>query len=308
MLYQICEPLREINVDQYDRAVLTAGYLHADELEKAYPVFGFSEATVQECRQAHPLFRSGVEVYEDYTFTQLRIAGKDAADDCVAVYIARNLLLVIDVEDHDGSTRGSFMTALQRLSPAKATTEKLLCLFLDTLLVGDVQRLEGMRAQVAAMEENMLRGEMDPGFNPTLLDLKKKLLKLHTYYDQILDVTETADENDNDVLDGEELIHISNLAKKVTRLREDTDSLTSALDHLQDAYSAALDLQLNHTMKIFTVITSVFFPLTIVVGWYGMNFQSMPEFTWRFGYLYVILLSVFVVAVLVLLGKRKKWF
>ena len=67
-------------------------------------------------------------------------------------------------------------------------------------------------------------------------------------------------------------------------------------------------MKLNQTMKLFTVITSIFFPLTIIVGWYGMNFQSMPEFAWKYGYLYVILLSVFVVAAFVLLGKRKKWF
>jgi magnesium transporter len=44
------------------------------------------------------------------------------------------------------------------------------------------------------------------------------------------------------------------------------------------------------------------------VGWYGMNFESMPEFKWRFGYLYVILLSIAVVLSFVLVGKRKKWF
>ena len=61
-------------------------------------------------------------------------------------------------------------------------------------------------------------------------------------------------------------------------------------------------------MKIFTVITSIFFPLTIIVGWYGMNFESMPEFKWRYGYVYVILLSVATVLALTAFGRRKKWF
>ena len=61
-------------------------------------------------------------------------------------------------------------------------------------------------------------------------------------------------------------------------------------------------------MKILTVITTIFFPLTIIVGWYGMNFQSMPEFAWKYGYVYVIALSVAVVAVLTWIGKKKKWF
>ena len=60
-------------------------------------------------------------------------------------------------------------------------------------------------------------------------------------------------------------------------------------------------------MKTLTVLTSIFFPLTIIVGWYGMNFESMPEFKWRYGYLFVILLSVAIRLVMVLVGKKKKW-
>ena len=308
MFYQIRDNIQPIEPNRIDPSCLTVGYVTADRLRELQSRFGFADATVESCSRADPQFRSGVEVYEEYTFTQLRIAVTDAEDDCVALYIGKNLLLVVDVEDHDGSTKTTFLAAVQRVLPAKATTEKVLCTFLDALLTGDVQKLESMRTEVSRMEETVLRGNHEPGFNLAMLDLKKRFLKLHNYYDQLLDIAETAEENDNEVLDGEELIHVSNLTKKVKRLREDVDGLGSALEHLQDAYSAALDLQLNNTMKLLTVITSFFFPLTIIVGWYGMNFQSMPEFAWRFGYVYVILLSVIAVAIPIVIGKRKKWF
>ena len=67
-------------------------------------------------------------------------------------------------------------------------------------------------------------------------------------------------------------------------------------------------MKMNQTMKHLTVLTTIFFPLTIIVGWYGMNFQSMPEFLWKYGYLYVILLSVAVVLLLLWIAKKKKWF
>ena len=111
-----------------------------------------------------------------------------------------------------------------------------------------------------------------------------------------------------DLFDEDDLMYIANLSQKVTRLREDVDSLSSSLVHVQDAYSSYLDIKLNNTMKLFTVLTSIFFPLTIIVGWYGMNFQSMPEFTWKYGYLYVIALSIVTVWVLISIGRRKKWF
>ena len=67
-------------------------------------------------------------------------------------------------------------------------------------------------------------------------------------------------------------------------------------------------MKMNSTMKIFTVLTSIFFPLTIIVGWYGMNFIYMPELMWKYGYLYVIALSVVTVLVFAIIGKKKKWF
>ena len=131
---------------------------------------------------------------------------------------------------------------------------------------------------------------------------------MHNYYEQLIDITDALEENENGIFDSENSMYISNVSNKVVRLREDVDSLSSSINHLQDAYSASLDLKLNHTMKVFTVLTSIFFPLTLITGWYGMNFTTMPELTWKFGYVYVIALSVIVVSVLMIIGKRKKWF
>lgn len=90
-------------------------------------------------------------------------------------------------------------------------------------------------------------------------------------------------------------------------MRENIDSLSRAVVHLQDAYQSFLDLKLNNTMKRFTVITTIFFPLTLIVGWYGMNFDAMPEFKWKYGYLFVIAFSISVVALLSIIVKQKKW-
>jgi magnesium transporter len=76
---------------------------------------------------------------------------------------------------------------------------------------------------------------------------------------------------------------------------------------VREAYQAQVDIEQNQIMKTFTVITAVFFPLSLIAGWYGMNFQ-MPEFGWRLGYPYVIALSAAVCAVCVICFKLKKWF
>ena len=60
-------------------------------------------------------------------------------------------------------------------------------------------------------------------------------------------------------------------------------------------------------MKFFTLVTTIFFPLTVIVGWYGMNFRYMPELNAKWGYPFVIGLSIFVVTAFIIWFKKKKW-
>jgi magnesium transporter len=60
-------------------------------------------------------------------------------------------------------------------------------------------------------------------------------------------------------------------------------------------------------MTVLTVITSIFLPLTLIAGWYGMHFRYMPELQWRYSYPVVIVISIVIVAGCLIWFKRKKW-
>ncbi len=312
MFYQFSGEKNEIAYSDYTPARFTAGYVTVPELREIAPALGFGAATVEACSRANTLFRSGVEVYDDYTFTELRItqyaAEGSAPPDCVALYFKRNLFLVVDVEDHDGSTRAKFDAAVGRYAPAAVTPEKVVCAFLDALISGDVQFLERKGLEISELESDVVNADTDKDFSIDILELKKVLLVIHNYYEQLLDITQALEENDNDVFESDDLKYVSNVSSRIRRLREDADSLYNAAMHLQDAYQGSMDLKLNNAMKFFTVLSTIFFPLTIIVGWYGMNFVHMPEFQWRFGYVYVILLSLAVSGTLLLIAKKRKWF
>ena len=60
-------------------------------------------------------------------------------------------------------------------------------------------------------------------------------------------------------------------------------------------------------MTILTVVTTVFMPPTLIVGWYGMNFKYMPELEWEYGYPAVIILSILISVGCLVFFKHKKW-
>ena len=309
MFYQFTDTLTECSVDELLPGRLTVGYVKGKQMPELCGQFGFGSSTAEACRSPGTSFRSAVELFDTYTFTELRVIGDvPEEDDCLALCVKNDLMLVVDVVDSDGSTEQKFRAALKRCSPGNVTLEKLICTFFDTLLQTDSRIIEQVGMQLSELEDELLDRDVDRAFNTTLLQIKKRLLRLHNYYEQILDITESLEENENGVLRSERLFYLSNISRRVERLREDADSLKNTVEHLQDAYFAYLDTRLNNIMKVFTVLTSIFFPLTIIVGWYGMNFTTMPELTWKYGYIYVIVLSVLTVLALVLVGKRKKWF
>lgn len=309
MFYEFNDDIVTIDVNNINSNNLTAGYVTCAELQNVYEALGFGRSTVEACTNANAYFRSGVEVYDNYTFTELRIKNSgniSGNDDCVALYVKKNLLLVVDIEDYDCSTRDKFLESLRRYPITNITLEKLIYSFLDALICGDTKYIEDTGFEITALEEEVFKDKAGADFNLHLLQMKKELLTMHNYYDQLIDISETLEEDENEIFT-EDLRYVSNLTGRIERLREDIDSLRSAVVHLQDAYQSFLDLKLNKTMKIFTVITTIFFPLTVIVGWYGMNFQSMPEFNWKYGYVFVIALSITVVAVLSFIVKKKKW-
>lgn len=76
---------------------------------------------------------------------------------------------------------------------------------------------------------------------------------------------------------------------------------------MREAYQSQLAIQQNQLMKLFTVVTVVFLPLTLLTGWYGMNFVGMPELTWKYGYPVAIVVSVVIVVALLRHFKKKNW-
>ncbi|MCQ2465470.1 MAG: hypothetical protein MJ095_07805 [Oscillospiraceae bacterium] len=308
MFYEINNEPVQIEFENIDRSRLSVGIVKSEELGEYGRKLGIDEDTIEASQKANPLFRTGVEVRENYTFAELRIVNRDGHEDFVSIYVMKNFVLIVDIDDKDSSTVNSFLKAIKRMPVNKSSVEKIICYFIDGLLFEGNAISEELRNNLTEMEESIVNGTADEEFNIELLGIKKKILKYYNYYGQIIDIAETLEENDNDILDEDKVIYISNLNSKVTRLEEDMNALSSTADHIQDAYATFLDQKMNSIMKIFTVITTVFFPLTVIVGWYGMNFENMPELTWKYGYLYVILISIACILLFLAVGKKKKWF
>ena len=100
---------------------------------------------------------------------------------------------------------------------------------------------------------------------------------------------------------------LSMIVKDINSLFEYTRFGFDRLDYLQDTFLGLVNLQQNKIIKIFTVVSVIFMPPTLIASMYGMNFTHMPELNWKYGYAFSILIMVLFSVVVLLYFRRRKW-
>ena len=113
-----------------------------------------------------------------------------------------------------------------------------------------------------------------------------------------------------DSVDSQEIYQIRSylLGNRISRLQSVLQSLRDYSLQLMDLQKTQLDVMHNRITSILTTVTTIFFPLTLITGWYGMNFKYMPELALPMAYPIAIIVSACNVIGSILYLKIKKWF
>ena len=187
------------------------------------------------------------------------------------------------------------------------TPARVLHRFFAGLTDEDIEPLERMEGAVTALEDAIVTaGKPVGGIGERIVSLRRSLLALKRYYEQLSLITEALAEDTAGLFGEEERRLFVALDRHVDRLLDYVLHLREYVTQVREAYQAQLDYEQNQLMRTFTVMTAIFFPLSLIVGWYGMNF-SMPEYGWAFGYPMVIAPSVVVCGICFRIFRRKKW-
>lgn len=224
---------------------------------------------------------------------------------------ASQMLLYLDREDlfvfcEDEAAEAAAQAALLVPEEEALPNEQALHRFFVRLLKGDMVHLDQLEAAISDGETEVLTGAHE-AYLDRIIAWRQELLRLKRYYDQLDSIFDDLAENDNGLLSKQDVRRFANLGNRMERYLNAVQSLRESVTQLREAYQSQLSIQQNDLMKIFTVVTAVFLPLTLLAGWYGMNFTGMPELRWKYGYPAVILVSVTIVAALVIYFKKKKW-
>ena len=189
---------------------------------------------------------------------------------------------------------------------AMPSIERFIYDFLEQIVSSDQAVLQKFDKELDTIESNILEGdENDPSV--TVSHIRSDLRDMRIHYEQLLDFSQELEENENDFFNEDNTRYFHLFSQRVSRLHDLTASLRDYSIQIRDLYQSQLDKKQNRIMTLLTIITSIFMPLTLIAGWYGMNFKYMSELEYKVAYPTVIAASVIIVIISLIFFKKKKW-
>jgi magnesium transporter len=254
--------------------------------------------------------RPKVEEYDDHLVVIARMVTLVEASDIflseqISFVLGKNYLLTVQEESEFDCLEG----VRERIRLSKGTIRRqgadyLLYTLLDAIIDGIFPILEIYGEIIEDLESEVLT-------NPT----PKTLEKINTVKRDLLTIRRTLwpqrDAINSLIRDGNELIHnevriyLRDCYDHTIQILDMVETYREIASSLTDIYLSSISNRMNEIMKILTIISSIFIPLTFIAGIYGMNFNFMPELNWKFGYLFCIFLMITVV-ILIYFWFRKK--
>ncbi|MCD8396665.1 MAG: cobalt transporter [Lachnospiraceae bacterium] len=217
----------------------------------------------------------------------------------VAFIITENYIVLID--DSGFALRLVNRIRMKRVHQGD-TRERFLYNFITEFISRDSVLLEQYERELMELEDETAKGDID-NIQSRLQPIRKELLTLRSYYDQLMDMIRELEENEDRYFARKQLKYFGTAADRAERLKDRTSYLLEYAQQVRDAWQSLADARQNDNMRFLTVISTIFFPLTLITGWYGMNFENMPELA--NGYPVVILVSLVVLIICLLIFKKR---
>jgi magnesium transporter len=177
---------------------------------------------------------------------------------------------------------------------------------LDTIVEGYIFVTEALGREIESLDEKIFAGP-DPKLIAQIHKLKTELSYLRKSIRPVREIMAQVIKAENEMFQEKYHNYIRDLNDLVIQTT-DAIELYSAMisDHL-NIYSTTISNRTNEVMKVLTIFASIFIPLTFLAGIYGMNFQNIPELSFKYGYLVFWILVVVIGIALVVYFRRKKW-
>ncbi|WP_144606111.1 magnesium/cobalt transporter CorA [Algoriphagus algorifonticola] len=278
-------------------------------LEEIGQIFGIHKLTLEDILSTFQ--RPKMEAFEEYIFATLKMIQCNSpeepiVEEQVSFLMAKNILITFQEKEGD-----VFQFVRERLQDSKRTirqrgTDYLLYALLDAVVDNYFTVLEHIGERIESLESQAI---IEPGtetLNALYLQ-RREMMDLRRSVYPLREVIGAFDKYAEDKISPEVRPFIRDLYENTIQVIETMEVFRDMSSGVLDLYMNSLSNRMNNVMKVLTIISTIFIPLSFVAGVYGMNFEYMPELQWRYGYFYVLSGMGIAVIGMLFYFRFKKW-
>lgn len=166
--------------------------------------------------------------------------------------------------------------------------------------------LEGLGERIEDLEEEVV-SRPEPQTLQTIHQVKRELIFLRRSVWPLREVVTAVGRGESGLVTEATRLYLRDVYDHAVQVIDIIEAFRDMTAGMLDIYLSSLSNRMNEVMKVLTLIATIFMPLTVIVGLYGMNFKYMPELEWRWGYPSVLAAMVLVAAAMIFFFKRKRW-
>ncbi|MCE2928949.1 MAG: magnesium/cobalt transporter CorA [Candidatus Caenarcaniphilales bacterium] len=275
--------------------------------------------TIGETLEIHPLIlediththqRPKFEDWDNYIYLVVRMiylnSSEEIIQEQVSFILGANFL--ISFQEFDGDV---FNVIRKRLESNKGRVRRmgadyLMYSLLDAIADNYFLVIDSINEKLILLEEQ-INSENSLSAMKELQNLKQEALLIRRYALPFKEMTTLIMKEESNLLQAETVVFFKDLQDHLIQILDSLDILREICLSMFETYRSVMNNKMNEIMKVLTVFSAIFMPITFIVGVYGMNFKYMPELESHLGYPIVWLIMVVVVAVMLLAFKKNKW-
>ncbi len=251
-----------------------------------------------------------IDAFEDYIFCSLRllsIKGDELEEEHISFILGANYLISFQENPGDlfDGVRERILTDKGRIR--KRGADYLLYRLMDAVDDELGAIVTFFEDKIQRIEDQLIADGHQYDSIEDILNLKKQLIYIRKIIFPMEEVIRKLAREESDIIASITQRYFKDVHERLLQILEQFKDFRELANNLMELHHLNLSQRTNNVMQLLTIVSTVFIPLTFIVGVYGMNFDYMPELHWKYGYITVWIFMGLITILMIWLTKRRKW-
>lgn len=258
-----------------------------------------------------------IDEFDDYIFIIAKMINYNDTDDVlnieqVSFILGDNFLVTFQEKEGDVFDLIREKIRNNKGRVRKSGADYLAYRLLDTIVDNYFIVLDKLDERIENIEDELLDNPEQTTLG-AIHSIRKEVIRLRRNVTPLRDIIHALEREQFHFVDKSTQVYLRDLYDHVRQIIDTIDNYREVINGLQEVYLSSASNKMNEIVKVLTIISTIFIPLTFIVGIYGMNFRTdagpwnMPELNWGFGYPFIMIVMAVIVIGMIFFFKKKKW-